>query len=76
MLSTRPQCRPLAYARSLVVHQCCAVLALTVAFMLRSQVQSESGTNGQEASFRRQLADAVQRLETIDWLVPPMLQAR
>lgn len=49
---------------------------LIVVSVLRSQVQSESGTNGQEASFRRQLADAVQRLETIDWLVPPMLQAR
>ncbi len=57
-----------------VVHQCW--LVLIVVSVLRSQVQSESGTNGQEASFRRQLADAVQRLETIDWLVPPMLQAR
>ena len=66
----------LGFRRSPVIHECCTAIALTVAFMLRPQVQSESGTDGQETSFRRQLAEAVQRLETIDWLVPPMLQAR
>ena len=44
--------------------------------MLNVQVQRDSTCSGQDVSFRRQLAEAVQRLETIDWLVPPMLQAR
>ena len=43
---------------------------------LREQVQVEGSGNGQQRSFRRQLAEAVKGLETIDWLVPPMLQAR
>ena len=45
-------------------------------FALVSQVQRERSGDGQQQSFRRQLAEAVKDLETIDWLVPPMLQAR
>ena len=40
------------------------------------QVQRQRSSNGEQSSFRRQLAEAVKGLETIDWLVPPMLQTR
>ena len=43
---------------------------------LSVQVQTQSSSDGEQQSFRRQLAEAVKGLETIEWLVPPMLQAR